>query len=226
MGVVLANGGFVVLQARYPGSWQSYGNFGPKSALKGAELGLELLASEEATDLGYLTEVQWSIDRLALVGSSFGGAVAIGGLARFSLADMAIAFCPFLDPPVQNTDTNQPEQDVGSLFGYLQRCHANVFRGMDKEEWFEFLNGRSPLYPPAYVETLCEKPLMLVHGHADTTVRAYHTVSFYESLLKCGAKDVRLILKDDIGHGRALRAATWDDWTRWLCEVRCSGDLC
>ena len=216
MGAPLAAEGFTVLQARYPGSWQSYGTFGPRSSLAGAITGLELLAGGTAQDLGSLSQVTWSLNRLALVGNSYGGAVAVCALACSALADAAVAFCPFLDPPAQNADPAQTEEDVSGLYDYLQRCHANVFRGMDWVEWQDFLQGRSVLYPPAYRDRLGNRPLLLVHGETDETIRAYHTTAFHQSLLDQGAGKPEIILVEGVGHGRALRAAAWGHWTQWL----------
>jgi hypothetical protein len=53
------------LQARYPGSWQSYGKFGPSSSIQGAIQGLELLSKGKAKDLATEKEVQWSNNHLA-----------------------------------------------------------------------------------------------------------------------------------------------------------------
>ncbi len=212
----LAHQGFTVLQARYPGSWQSYGRFGPSSSLDGAVLGLELMAQGSARDLVTERPITWTVDRLALVGNSYGGGVAICALALSDLADCAVVFCPLVEPHRQNADAALPEDDLRTLYPYLKRCHENVFRGLDDREWGEFLAGTSRLFPPAYVPTLLSRPLLLVHGSDDQTIRPYHTAAFYEQLVAGGADRAALILAPAVGHGRALRAKTWDQWTQWL----------
>lgn len=212
----LARQGFAVLQARYPGSWESYGHFGPSSSLDGALLGLELLAQGRALDLAREQEITWTVDRLALVGNSYGGGVAVCALALSDLADRAVAFCPLLEPHRQNADAALAEDDLTTLYPYLKRAHANVFRGVDGREWAEFLAGKSRLFPPAYVPQLTTRPLLLVHGVDDETIRPYHTEAFYERLVGNGARETELLLVDATGHGRALRKKTWERWTQWL----------
>lgn len=115
MAVPLSSMGFIVLQARYPGSWQSYGKFGPSSSIQGAILGLELLSKERAKDLASEKDVEWSINRLVLVGNSYGGGVAACVLALTNLAESAVLFCPLLEPASQNKETTQPEDDLTTL---------------------------------------------------------------------------------------------------------------
>jgi pimeloyl-ACP methyl ester carboxylesterase len=102
MAVPLSSAGFIVLQARYPGSWQSYGKFGPSSSIQGAIQGLELLSKGKTKDLETEKEVQWSNNRLVLVGNSYGGGVAACALALTDLAESAVLFCPLLEPADQN----------------------------------------------------------------------------------------------------------------------------
>lgn len=216
MALPLSSEGFTVLQARYPGSWQSYGSFGPTSSVQGAKLGLELLSRGKAQDLSVEKEVRWSINRLVIAGSSYGGGVAVCALACSDLADAAVAFCPLLDPCNQNKDPNQAEDDLNTLYPYLKRCHENVFRGLDENEWNDFLEGKGILFPPAYIEKLCHRKLLLVHGQDDKTIRSYHTVDFYKSLIDAGATKTELLLIDGAGHGKVLRSKAWDYWTKWL----------
>lgn len=210
MAVPLSNAGFSVLQARYPGSWQSYGKFSPSSSLEGVKLGLELLSAGKAKDLITEREIRWSINRLVLVGNSYGGGVAACALAMSDLADSAVSFCPMIDPIKQNSDPTQPEDDLTTLHPYLKRCHENVFRGLDEWEWNEYLEGKSILYPPSYIEKLRHRKLLLVHGQDDRTIRSYHTEAFFKSLKSNGATQCELLLVDGVGHGKALRSIVWD----------------
>lgn len=212
----LTDGGFTVLQARYPGSWQSYGRFGPSSSLDGALLGLELLTRGTALDLTTEREIVWDVSRLALVGNSYGGGVAVSALALSNLADRAVAFCPLLEPHRQNADPGMAEDNLRPLYPHLKRCHENVFRGLDEREWAEFLAGKSRLFPPAYVLELASRRLLLVHGIDEVTIRPHHTEAFYNQLLASGCKHIEMLMVEAVGPGRALGANTWEAWTRWL----------
>ncbi|NBD28389.1 alpha/beta hydrolase family protein [Paenibacillus glycinis] len=217
MSIPLSNAGFTVLQTRYPGSWQSYGKFGPISSIQGAIRGLELLSRGKTLDLATEMEVQWSTNRLILAGSSYGGGVAACAFGLTDLADAAVLFCPLLEPAKQNADITQPESDLNTLLPYLMRCHENVFREIDENEWSDFLSGRSPLNPPSYVDQLINRRMLLIHGKDDETIRYYHTERFYNTLHEASEDtQAQLILVEDIGHGKGLRSKTWDFWTNWM----------
>lgn len=216
MAAPLSNAGFVVLQARYPGSWQSFGKFGPSSSIQGVIKGLELLSKSKAIDLATEKVVEWSCNRLVLVGNSYGGGVAACTLALTDLAESAVLFCPLLDPANQNSDTTQPEDDLTTLLPYLKRCHENVFRDIDEGEWNDFLKGKSVLNPSKYIETLRNRKLLLVHGQEDKTICPFHTQDFYNNLIAIGATKTEIFLVDGVGHGKALRSKTWDYWTNWI----------
>ncbi|WP_219837600.1 S9 family peptidase [Paenibacillus sp. R14(2021)] len=199
----LSNAGFTVLQARYPGSWQSYGKFGPSSSIEGAIQGLELLSKGSTIDLSTEEIVEWSVNRLVLVGNSYGGAVAACALAVSDLADSAVLFCPLLEPAQQNAELTEPESDLTTLLSYLKRCQENVFRHIDENEWNEFLVGSSLLNPPSHISKLVNRKMLLIHGKEDDTIRSYHTERFYNSLI-AESNDVKaqLLVVDGVGHGK------------------------
>lgn len=216
MGKPLFDLGFTVLQARYPGSWQSYGNFGPTSSLEGAILGLELLSKGKTINLNNQLEVEWDIRHLVLVGHSYGGAIAVSVLGLSNLADAAVALCPLLEPEMQNANHSLPEDDLSTLYPYLKRCHENVFRNLDDDEWNNFISGRHPAVPSNYLDLLKDKNLLLIHGSEDKSIRPYHTENFYRALKDNGGTKVELHIEKGIGHGKSLRVKTREKWIAWV----------
>lgn len=219
MGKPLAELGFTVLQARYPGNWQSYGDFGPATSLDGAILGLELLSSGQTINLNNQEEVSWDLKHLVLVGVSYGGGIAISALGTSNLADAAIALCPLIEPQFQNADPAQPEDELATLYPYLRRCHENVYRNLDDEEWLNYIQGNHIAIPGNYAESLKEKPLLLIHGTEDQAIRHYHTEKFYDGLKRAGSERVEMDIVEGIGHGTELRTASRDNWIQWLKEL-------
>lgn len=219
MGKPLSDLGFTVLQARYPGNWQSYGDFGPSTSLDGAILGLELLSQGQTINLNDQKEVSWNVEHLVLIGVSYGGGIAISALGSTDLADAAIALCPLIEPEYQNAEPALPEDDLATLYPYLKRCHENVYRNLDEEEWLNYIQGNHIAIPTNYLETLKEKPLLLIHGTEDQSIRHFHTQNFYETLKSSGSEKVGLHIAEGIGHGTELRTTTRDKWIHWLNEL-------
>ncbi|WP_181347825.1 S9 family peptidase [Thalassobacillus sp. CUG 92003] len=218
MGLPLSEAGFTVFQPRYPGSWQSYGSFGPATSVEGARLGLELLDRGRAMNLNTETEVTWSVQHLVLIGNSYGGGIAVSALAASSLADAAIAFCPLLEPSRQNTYRALPEDDLTTLYPYLKRAHENVFRHLDETEWQSYLEETHPLAPSKRLHDLRDKRLLFIHGTEDTSIRIYHTQHYYNKLTAFDSDQVRFICEEGAGHGKHLRQATKDKWIEWLLQ--------
>lgn len=218
MGTPLADLGFTVLNARYPGSWQSYGSFGPESSLEGALLGIELLSKGETQDLPSQKDIFWDIDHIVLVGNSYGGAITMSALGVSDLVDAAVAFCPLLEPSEQNQDKELPESDLSSIYPFLKRCHENVFRHLDEEEWANFIEGNHKCNPQKYIHEVKDKPILLLHGHEDKSIRSYHTENFYQTLKEAGAEKAMAVFKEGIGHGRELRTSTRDLWVDWILK--------
>ncbi|MBM7553569.1 alpha/beta hydrolase family protein [Thalassobacillus pellis] len=220
MGKPLSEMGFTVLQVRYPGSWQSYGEFGPSSSYESAILGMELLISGHTLNLNTNEEIIWNIEHTVLIGNSYGGGIAIAALACSELADAAISFCPLIEPEMQNSVPTMPEDDLTTLYPYLKRCHENVFRHLKKEEWNAYINGRHPLTPVKFLHKLKYKNLLLIHGTSDTSIRHFHTVNFYQKLHIIGASKTTFISEPEVGHGKALRQATKNKWVNWLLKQK------
>lgn len=219
MGKPLSDLGFTVLQARYPRNWQSYGDFGPDSSVKGALMGLELLAKGNTLDLNTEKEIYWDIDHIILIGNSYGGGIAVSALGSSSLASGAIAFCPLLEPSQQNADHLVQEDDLSTLYQYLKRCHENVYRNLDENEWRDYIEGRHSVDPSRFLTKVKERPLLLIHGNEDRSIRSYHTENFYNKLKENGAKQVEILIKESVGHGKDLRISTWNNWTKWLTDL-------
>lgn len=219
MGQPLSDLGFTVLQARYPGNWKSYGNFGPNSSVEGAQLGAELLLKGSTLDLTTERKVTWEVENVVLIGNSYGGGIAVSALGSSKSVAAAIAFCPLLEPSQQNADSSQKEDDLSTLYTYLRRCHENVYRNLDDNEWNEYIEGRHPVDPSRFLTEINERPLLLVHGTEDKGIRSYHTESFYNKLKENGAEKVELVIKEGVGHGKGLRVSTWDVWTKWLLNL-------
>ncbi|SDK26798.1 alpha/beta hydrolase family protein [Sediminibacillus albus] len=219
MGKPLSDLGFTVLQARYPGNWQSYGNFGPSSSVDGALMGVELLANGSTINLNTEKIVTWDVKHIVLIGNSYGGGIAVSALGSSNLASAAIAFCPLLEPSLQNADNSQKEDDLSTLYPYLRRCHENVYRNLDDNEWNEYIEGRHPVDPSRFITKIKDRPLLLFHGSEDKGIRPHHTEDFYSKLKRSGAEKAEFIIKEGVGHGKRLRTSTWDVWTKWLVNL-------
>ncbi|WP_430786626.1 alpha/beta hydrolase family protein [Virgibacillus flavescens] len=177
-----------------------------------------MLSGNKAKNLNTLEEVRWKVDRCVLVGNSYGGGIAISALGTCNLANAAIAFCPLLEPSKQNLKND--EDDLITLYPYLERCHENVFRHLDKKEWQHYLDGTHPANPTKFIDKIINKPLLLVHGAMDKSILPYHTENFHRELIHNGSSKADILIQADVGHGKELRISTKDSWIKWLINRR------
>ncbi len=214
MGQPLADLGFTILQLRYPGNWESKGAFGPSTSLEGAIQGLELLASGESYDQLKKKNVHWDTERLFIAGNSYGGAIALSALAKSSLAEGAVCFCPLLEPHLQNVYKN--EEDLQALYSYITKEHSTDYREFNEQEWKRFMDGNHQVNPSQYIEQLKDEPILLIHGASDTSILPYHTIDFFHKLTEAGSCSAELKIITGKGHGKGLRNAATEIWTEWL----------
>lgn len=183
-------------------------------------MGVDLLAKGRALNLNNEEMISWDINHIVLIGSSYGGGIAVSALGSSDHSvSAAIAFCPLLEPSKQNIDINLPEDNLATLYPYLRRCHENVYRNLNDHEWRQFLEGNHPADPTKFLAKIGQRPLLLMHGADDSVVRSFHTKNFYENLKDNGAANTELIIKENVGHGRALRMFAQHIWTDWLLNL-------
>lgn len=181
----LAARGFHVVHPRYAGTWESSGTFLEHSPTEDIVSVAEVIARGElGAESGPLT----------LVGSSFGGSVALCA-AEACGAVRVVAFSPV-------TDFTAIAEEISSLGVHLREARSGAYR-FTADGWARLSNG-SLLDPGA--ERL-PAATTIVAGTDDAQV-PYNEISAY-----CANKSVRLVAKRDAGHisFTKVRERHWGD---------------
>ena len=182
---LLANRGYAVLQVNYRGS-EGYGKEFWKKGFK--EWGGTM--QDDVTD-----GVHWLIkqgivdrDRIAIMGSSFGGFVALQGLAKTpELYKCGVSQAGIFDIP-SFLETIPPTWTPFRKMLYEMIGDPILDSTM--------LKANSPYYN-------CENitaPILMAHGANDSKIKLVHVDSFVKKLTDNGVR-VKYIVKDDEGHG-------------------------
>jgi len=182
---LLANRGYAVLQVNYRGS-EGYGKEFWKKGFK--EWGGTM--QDDVTDGVHWLIKQGIVDRnrIAIMGSSFGGFVALQGLAKTpELYKCGVSQAGIFDIP-SFLETIPPTWTPFRKMLYEMIGDPILDSTM--------LKANSPYYN-------CENitaPILMAHGANDSKIKLVHVDSFVKKLTDNGVR-VKYIVKDDEGHG-------------------------
>ncbi|MBI3334338.1 alpha/beta hydrolase [Candidatus Pacearchaeota archaeon] len=208
----LAAEGFYVLQPRFIGSWESYGEFSLDNCIKTIIESIEKLKSGEAVEVWGEKKISWEIKEVAVVSSSFGSLLVLSSLDKLS-AKKIVCLGPLINIKEHNTDKRFQEQDLYTLAGFLERGWHNAFRGFDAEEWKNFVKGNC-MNPYEILQNVSGREILLLHGEDDVVVHFSRTQDYYTKIRDTNKASLKIY--PGIGHGKILNTHAFDDVVQWL----------
>jgi len=148
----LCQGGFVSMMFHYRGCWGSSGNYSFLGALEDAKKALKVLVQRKEID----------VDRIAVLGHSFGGLIAIRLGVFYEWIKAVAAFCPVASL-IDDLNVSQVKtilkRGLPFVFGLTMR---NALK-----EWKTMANRHDPLN---HVGKLSPRPFLLMHGDEDDII--------------------------------------------------------
>lgn len=201
LGKIFAASGFTFFEMRFPGSWESNGEFTMNNCVKSLEEAYVFIQGSAAIELRRDTRKEWVHDDIILLGSSFGGGVILSSQIKDPLTLVLLAPVTKL----QNVKDSLVILPSGTddLFHMLLEGYANVYRGLTKKDWSNFLDGKTMINPEKNVNNLKNKKLIFVQGTEDDVILSKHTAEYVKMLQDSGA-NVKLIPVQNAGHGGDL----------------------
>ncbi|MBU1252382.1 MAG: S9 family peptidase [Nanoarchaeota archaeon] len=210
----LAKEGFHVLQPRYIGSWESYGDFSLENCLKTLIESVKMIRKGEVLEVFNNKKINISCDKISIISSSFGSAIAMS----FPEVDNYVCLCPLLNLKQHSKDESKKEQDLIYLVGFLKRGWENAFRGFNEKDWESFVSGKSKVDPYKYLDKFEGKNILLIHGTNDEIVHYSRTVEFAKKLKDKNNIDLNLV-KGAV-HGSALAKLSSKEVVNFLNKFR------
>ena len=145
-------------------------------------------------------------DRVVLIGTSLGAAVALQAAADDPRITAVIAAETFSDLRTVATER--------APFVFTRRSIDRAFRLAEQQGRFS-VDGASPLAAAPRVKA----PVLLIHGAVDRETPPSHSQRVFDALT--GPK--RLLLVPGAGHNQSLRSEVWTEIDRWIDAVPESG---
>lgn len=186
--IFLNSKGCNVFFPRYGGTWESGGEFLAKSPTEDIFTLVQHLKNGEVTEL-YGNKTFNTNYPINLIGTSFGGAVALSLLPRDDIHKV-VAFSPIVDFKSHNSKGN--EQDLHQLKTFMQIAFGFAYRFSD-QNWSEMLRG-DLFNPPQEIRVGREKDVLIIYDTTDKDIDA-NKISKYVA-----KKNISTITTNLIGH--------------------------
>ena len=173
--------GFTCFFVKYLGTWESDGEFLKKSPVEDILTVLNYLVERKSVrELYALKQVTFDFEKIFLIGSSFGGSVALVGGAKSNLVTKIVSLSPVVNFR-QKGGTKILQQDLRHLGQFLKRGYGQCYR-FSPSDWNKLIEGKIDLNPEDYVEELKQKAIMILHGDQDKEVSSKYSRSFFDKL--------------------------------------------
>lgn len=208
MMVFLSGKGFLTVYPRYQGTWESGGEFLNESPVKDIEEIIKLIEKGFVVELYANKEFKIENKKIFLVGSSFGGAVALAasGCRIFKI----VALSPIVDFKDYNSSGN--EQDLMWLEKFIKRAFGFGYRFKD-ENWERMARGLL-FNPPQIIEKEKAKNILVVYDKLDSAID-YRKIKAYAD-----RNNTESMATENIGHlsFSKIPEEIWKNVLEWMEE--------
>ena len=170
--------GYATMSFHYRGCWGSSGKYSYLGAMSDARKALSILIRKEGIDR----------ERIATVGHSFGGLVAVNIASGNKKVKTTVALCPVAD--IERGFSKVRTRMV------LKRGLPFVSDLKIKKaltEWDELANKYDPIY---HVGRISPRPFLLIHGNKDDII----PLSCSQALFERAKKPKRIVIVNDGDH--------------------------
>ncbi len=139
LGESFASKGFAFIEMRYIGTWESDGVFTMENCLKSLDEAYSFARGGSGTELRRGVKKVWSSENVIFMGSSFGGGVILSSHIKDPLTFVLLA--PVTDiKKIKESAVILPSGD-DDIYTLIANGYANVYRGLTKKDWTNFMNG-------------------------------------------------------------------------------------
>ncbi len=201
LGDSFAKNGFVFFEMRFMGTWESDGVFSMENCIKSLYEAYTFVKNGSGVELRMETIKDWPTEKVILMGSSFGGGVILSLDINDPLTLVLLA--PLTEIKKIKDSVVILSSGDDDLFNLLSKGYANVYRGLSKSDWDNFLDGNTLINPEKTLESLKNKRLVFVQGRRDSIISHADTDRFVEKL-KVNGFNTEFMTVEDAGHGADL----------------------
>lgn len=187
--------GYHVISPRYPGSFQSDGEFLKNNIVIDLIKFITSIDDNIITNLWDLKDYKFKTKNKIIVAESFAGAISCGILANSNNISNLILFSPVWDFEKHNQDNN--EEDLEHLIHFVKRAYKNLYR-FSFNSLVEELKKIEEIKFKNYYQKI-KTPILVFHDNEDRIVSINHS-NFINNKI-----DIKLI-NEKFGHGMSINS--------------------
>jgi esterase/lipase len=187
--LLLSSYGFSVIYPRYRGTWESGGLFLERTPLQDIKEIIEHCLKGKVIDLYSKKEFKIKNKKIYLLGSSFGGTVALAG-ADIKQVRKICALSPIVDLERHNNENN--EQDLFKLFQFIEIAFNEAYR-LSQQGKDKLLSGKL-LNPKQTLPKKISNKIMIFFDKSDTAVNWQKIVDY------CDKNNLKCVKEKNVGH--------------------------
>jgi len=200
---ILIKNGFTVWCPHYEGTFASDGVCTFDNAVGSVIKTIQLIEKRKATSLFSNTETTWNKDKIVVVGSSFGGSIALVAAGKSRKINKVVSLAGPTD--------YRMHKNIFSYYPRWKKGWQNTWR-TNRTFWQKFAKGNLDLNAINYAKLLLSKNVVLVHDKGDKQVDFRQSKILYEAI-KNGPGQHKLVAfnngihfsTDDFGNKRILK---------------------
>lgn len=183
----LASAGFFVVFPRYRGTWESGGEFLKKSPVQDILKIIREVKTGYLVDLFNKEKIRIPSKRIVVLGSSFGGSVALALADNDSVAKI-VALSPIVDF-VQHG--NKKEQNLIKLGSFIKTAFGESYR-FSISSWRKLVQGR--ILNPSRISSNKKENVLICFDSSDSEIDARKIEGFVKE------NGVASLRSDGLGH--------------------------
>lgn len=178
----LSKNGYYCIHPKYSGTWESYGNFLRKSPVKDILRVINFIKRNKYLyDCYNEKRIPLHFTDFILVGSSFGGSVALVAGSKAKEINKIIAIAPIVDFSQHRKNKNLEEQDLERLFKFIRKAYGRAYI-LKLSDYRKLIQGKVDINPIDYIDKLKSKKIIIIHGTKDRVVSIKRTKDFFKKI--------------------------------------------
>ena len=158
-----SSNGFFTVFPRYRGIWESEGEFLKESPIKDIEEIIDFIKNNKIIELHDNNEFDARNQNFYLLGSSFGGTVALSLIDNKNISKI-IALSPIVD--IKDHNKEKGEQDLFWLGGFIRRAFGQGYR-FSERNWKKMSSG-DLFNPPQEIAPEKAKNILIIYDKSDS----------------------------------------------------------